>query len=404
MKPIGRIFVVRDLMGRVRLAVSDTVEKQEVCRSVLAELAASLHGVLGPHAYSSEQSVLFLDSATLEDLHKSAREIDPELPGAYLVDRLVTGSNWWTVGERNTERSTTRYTLFSVKGGVGRSTTCAVLSWHLAQAGHRVLVVDLDLESPGLSSAMLDRSIQPRFGITDWFVEDLVGQGAQVIEAMSAIPPWAQDFEGEVRVVAAYGADPGDYLAKLGRVYLDTEDTWTARVNRLLSELEETYSPSIVLIESRSGLHDIAATSVTDLDALVLLFAVDSESNWSDYGILFRHWQSQGLAPAIRERLSIVSGLTPELETTAYLGRFRERAWNLFQCMYDDVDPSNPSGDEFSFDLNDESAPHDPIPIHWNRGLSGGVSLRSFDETTVAQAYSKFLRRFDELSGIGNNR
>ena len=66
------------------------------------------------------------------------------------------------------------------------------------------------------------------------------------------------------------------------------------------------FKPTVMLLESRSGLHDIAAATVTDLDAQVLLFATDSDSNWTDYGILFHHWQSHGLAPSIRDRLSLV--------------------------------------------------------------------------------------------------
>ena len=150
----------------------------------------------------------------------------------------------------------------------------------------------------------------------------------------------------------------------------------------MLSQLEEKYKPSIVLLESRSGLHDIAATTVTDLDAEVLLFAVDADSHWTDYEILFRHWQSHGLASKIRERLSIISALTPEVDTKQYLRRFQERAWSLFRDhLYDEVS-SDHSGDQFSFDLNDENAPHNPIPIYWTRGLAAGASLRDVGEGT----------------------
>lgn len=38
----------------------------------------------------------------------------------------------------------------------------------------RVLVLDLDLESPGLSSALLPSERQPKYGITDWLIEDLL--------------------------------------------------------------------------------------------------------------------------------------------------------------------------------------------------------------------------------------
>ena len=149
------------------------------------------------------------------------------------------------------------------------------------------------------------------------------GRADQVIEL--AAPQWVQDFDGDVRVAPAHGRKPGEYLAKLGRVYMDTAAPWTVRLKRLLKRLEADFEPQVVLLESRSGLHDIAAATVTDLDAQVLLFATDSASNWTDYEILFQHWQRRDLARQMRERLSIVSALTPELDTEQYLQGFRER-------------------------------------------------------------------------------
>ena len=394
----GRIYLVRDLLGKVHVSVSDEMETSEICRAALQDFAHKLHETLGPHGYPPEDdAVLFADSAMLEDLEDEAQKINPRV---YWADRLLTGGDWWTVREPPRTTSAVRYTLYSVKGGVGRSTTAAVLAWHLARNGEDVLVVDLDLESPGLSSAMLDPAARPEFGVTDWFVEDLVGQGDHVSERMAAAPAWARELDGDVRVVPAHGSDPGEYLAKLGRVYLDIKDPWTVRLERLLSRLEQTYKPSIVLLESRSGLHDIAAATVTDLGAQVLLFAVDAESHWTDYAVLFRHWQTHGLAPSIRDRLSIVSALTPETDTKRYLQRYHAQAWDLFRkYLYDDMEPSGDSQDRFSFDLHDDGAPHLPIAIHWNRGLAAGASLRDLErvQATVRHSYEQFLTWFDEL-------
>lgn len=393
------IYLVRDLLGKVRVTVSEAIEGDEACRSALRHLTDSLQVALGAHSYPAQDLVLFADPGMLEDLRGEGREVQP---GVYWVDRLVTGSDWWTVGRDLPPREAMRWTLFSVKGGVGRSTTAAVLAWHLARKGDRVLVVDLDLESPGLSSAMLDPRARPEFGVTDWFVEDLVGQGDRVIDRMVTSPAWTQDMDGDVFVVPAHGSEPGEYLAKLGRVYMDTGDSWTKRLESMLQQLEQTSQPSMVLLESRSGLHDIAAATVTDLDAEVLLFATDSDSHWTDYGILFHHWQSHRLATRIRDRLSIVSALTPEVGTDQYLQGFRERWWDLFrERLYDEVPASNELAvDSYSFDLNDEEAPHYPLPIHWTRGLAAGASLRDFEksQTTVEQAYQSFLTRFDELA------
>ena len=396
---LGEVYLVRNLYGKLRIAVSEAVREDEDRRNAVRGLAVRLQEKLGAYAYPEETAVLFVDSERLNTLREDASTIESNV---YWVDRLMTGGDWSTVSPPPPKDGPRRYTLFSVKGGVGRSTTAAVLAWHLARSGERVLVVDLDLESPGLSSAMLDARTQPEFGVTDWFVEDLVGQGERVIGRMSARPSWSRELEGDVRVVPAHGSEPGEYLAKLGRVHVGAGTTWAKRLGGLLSRLEDIHKPTVALLESRSGLHDIAAATVTDLNARVLLFAADSESTWTDYGILFRHWRDHDLATSIRERLFIVSALTPELDTELYLQRFRQQAWSLFRDhLYDEIAPAN-TGDEFSFGLDDEEAPHHPIPIHWNRGLAAGTSLRFLDRAAVYQAYAAFLKWFD--GEVNDNR
>ena len=374
---IERIYVIRDLYGKVRLAVPDELEGDSGATSFLAGEAKLLRERLGVRAYPPEDAILFLDAELIDELHSSGRKI---LPGVYLVDRLLTGAGWWSVSKGEAETPT--YTLYSMKGGVGCTTTAAILAWHWAQRGERVLVVDLDLEAPGLSSAMLHPDAQPEYGIVDWFVEDMVGQGDRVLEVMVARPAWRQDFPGDVCIVPAHGRHPSEYLAKLGRVHLDTDVCWAQRLQRMLSKLRHLAKPTIVLLESRSGLHDIAAAAMTDLNAHVLLFATDSDANWQDYGVLFAHWRQLGLARDMGRRLSIVSSLTPDVDTEAYLERFRQRSWHLFQDhLYDHV-ASTAVPDGFTFGLDEHDAPHDPIPVHWTRGLAAGASLRNIERTT----------------------
>ena len=362
------------------------------------------------HGHPPDRGFLFVSSGLLKDLVKTAQPIEG-FDNVFWEDRLITGEVWWTVSEPCANGRARRWTLYSIKGGVGRSTTAAVLARHLAGRGQRALVVDLDLESPGLSSAMLDPREQPPFGIADWFVEELVGQGDRLIEELTAEPAWAQELEGAVAVAPAHGREPGEYLAKLGRVYMENADaSWIVRLKRLLAGLEARFNPDFVLIESRSGLHDIAAATVTDLGTDILLFATDSESCWTDYEILFDHWRDRNLATKIRERLSIVSALTPELETERYLRGFKQRAWDLFRDrLYDALSAPkasssvpNASDGEFSFDLNDAGAPHDPIAVHWTRGLAAGTSLRDLERTAVWQAYAEFLRQFDRLAAVND--
>lgn len=392
---VGRVYLVRDLFGKLRMSVSDVFEEDETVRGALQHMAVTLSNVLGAHGYPSDDGPLFVNKDLLMTLDDTAQEIHS---GVFLADRLMTGRGWWTVRDLDDDTMVKRITLYSIKGGVGRSTTAVLLAWHLARKGERVLVVDMDLESPCLSSTMLELERQPQFGVTDWFVEDLVGQGRHVIEDMYAAPAWAQDFEGHVRVVPAHGRNPGEYLAKLGRVYMDASGkSWTERLECLLDDLEKAFRPTVVLLESRNGLHDIAAAIVTDLNAEVLLFATNAESTWVDYDILFRHWNKQGLADRVRERLSVVSALTPVSDRDAYLQRFRSRAWDLFRDrLYDEMGVGEDTDNKFSFDLTDENAPHTPMEIGWTLELASGASLRYPNEETVKEAYGRFLNSFEE--------
>ncbi len=388
------IYVVRDMYGRVGVSVSDKYKSDTCLRKALQTLGQSLHDAAGAHSRSFKKPVLWARPDLINTLKNAAQDISPRVK---LADRLLLGESWWSVGPEESG-SPTRYTLYSVKGGVGRSTTAAVLAWHLAEKGEDVLAIDLDIESPGLASTLLEPKVQPEFGVADWFVEELVGQGDRLVEQITATPAWTRDLSGTVWIAPAHGYNPGEYLAKLGRVYMDTaSDPWTARLQRLLKQLESSLNPTVTIIESRSGLHDIAAATVTDIGAEVMLFAVDSQASWTGYEILFSHWKRHRLAPLIQERLLMISALTPELGTERYVARFRERSWDLFRDhLYNSLAHNSTSPDSMDYRFEDDNAPHAPFTINWNRGLAAGSSLRNLEESSVNQAYWQFLERFDE--------
>ena len=62
-------------------------------------------------------------------------------------------------------------TFYSYKGGTGRSMALANVAWILASNGYRVLVVDWDLEAPGLhryfAPFMLDPDLVESDGVID---------------------------------------------------------------------------------------------------------------------------------------------------------------------------------------------------------------------------------------------
>ncbi|GAA0776802.1 AAA family ATPase [Castellaniella ginsengisoli] len=383
------LLVNRDLNGRVRLILPAHIQ-ESVERSQWDAMAANLMQQLGPHGHA-DTAILF-EADRKQACHGASCYPINDFTQAWMVDRLATEANWTRITPEAT--SVPRVVFFSIKGGVGRSTALAATAWHLAQSGNRVLVLDLDLESPGLSSALLPPEHQPLHGITDWLVEDLVDNGNTVFESMTATSPLSHD--GEIHVVPAHGAAHGEYLAKLGRVWMPklladgTREGWTIRLSRLLDALETRLQPDIVLIDSRSGIDEIASACITELGAnLILLFALEGEQTWNGYRMLFEQWLRAGVAQQIRERLQVVGATVPELDRIEYLKGLREHAYKVFvDTLYDELAPVKLGrkldgswkvgelSEGWSFDEADDGAPHAPWAVQWHSSFAGLRSLQ----------------------------
>lgn len=382
------LLINRDLNGRVRLIAPESSAKNENSLATINLMAKSLSDKLGAHGYPAESVLLFeteretaCDGATVFPLEG--------FPKIWFVDRLATEGDWASIAEES--RGAPRIVFFSIKGGVGRSTALAASAWSLAQAGKRVLVLDLDLESPGLSTALLPPDRQPTYGITDWLVEDLVDNTSVVLESMVAMSPLS--YDGEIHVVPAHGSDPGEYISKLGRVWMPklnpdgSRENWSKRLQRLINDLEARVKPDVILIDSRAGIDEVAASCVTDLGAnLVLLFALDGSQTWSGYRILFNHWLRMGVAEEIRKRLQIVAAMLPEIDRIEYLDSLRDASYDLFaDALYDEVPAGELLSSAWNFDAADDSAPHAPWQVKWHRSFAALRSLHGRLEGIDAQ-------------------
>ena len=400
---LERLVAVRDLFGRVRFVVDHRPDDARL--DTLRRFAEQAEESLGPRAHPAAQAFLYGDELP-EDVREdlcAAVQIAEGPPRLLLLDRQVTGLGWRTVADEPARGEPRRLAFYSLKGGVGRSTAVAITAWHLARRRRRVLVIDLDLDAPGVSASLLSQDQTPEHGIVDWFVEDAVRQGDAVVPRMLSRAPLAHDLPGEVWVAPSYGATPGEYLAKLGRCYVDLPkdggglEPWEERLVRLVRALEASERPDVVLLDARAGLSDLASVPVTDLGADVLLFALNTEPTWSGYRLLFEHWGRAPVVRRLRERLHLVAALVPETDRQRYLESLRDHAWKLFlDHLYDQVPPGvEPTDDEwFSFDLTEDGAPHLPIPIFWNRGLATLAHLYGsgdLEPSLVEAAFGPFL-------------
>ena len=142
---------------------------------------------------------------------------------------------------------------------------------HLAERGRRVLLVDFDLEAPGLDTFSLLRSKSSTPGLVDYVLQYLKEDQA----------PDVTDFvdhskEVENLTVMSSGAWGTDYAASFGRI--DWEMLYSERDGYLLFEdLKEQWrqaiAPDYVLIDSRTGYTDTGGICTRQLpDAVTVLF------------------------------------------------------------------------------------------------------------------------------------
>lgn len=434
--PAWPVRLVRDIYGRLRFAVDayrppqagESDEESDAPRPVDQMYPAAAHqrlleatARLG--AYATSPQVLFRDDFsnpaalfqhpdwhdTLVPAFEDAEGVlHPELT-VPLLDRQIVGQDWihTSRGERP-DGAPPRVVFYGLKGGVGRSTALAMLAYVLARAGKRVLLLDFDLESPGLSGLLLPPDRVAGHGLVDWFIEDAVEHGDdRVLQDLVADSPLAEHTTGRIRVAAAMGQAEHAYLAKLARAYADVPtsqgpERFAQRMARLVGTLEQREQPDIVLIDSRAGLHDLAAISIATLADLALLFATDSAQTWQGYTQLFAHWQQRpDVLRGVRERLWMVRAMFPESGQQEHFERFLERSYDLFaENLYDEIDPARgePEGTSFSYALADDSAPHFPLTVRWNarfvefdplaRRDRGGV-----DDADIDLAFGPFVQR-----------
>lgn len=381
--PEPAVRLVRDLYGRLRFAV-DCAQDDYPLQAREQLLAAQL--ALGAYATSNE--VLFRDSFSYPEKFFTQQnwlrtmvpmgcdedgEPLPDVP-VWLLDRMVTGHDWLQPSHTQGKHPH-RLVFFGLKGGVGRSTALCMVAWGLARQGKRVLLVDFDLESPGLSGLILPAGRVAEFGVMDWLVEDAVGQGDSVLAGLVSASPLGETTQGAVRVAAAMGSQESDYLAKLARAYADVPSDQGpqrlgVRLRRMVEALEAREQPDVVLIDSRAGLHDLAAAAITSLADTALLFATDSEQTWQGYRQLFSHWQRRvDVVKDVRERLALVRAMTPKSNRESGVKSFQRKAYELFaETLYDAIPPGDVDADieYFHPSETDEAAPHFPILVDWD--------------------------------------
>jgi hypothetical protein len=411
------VTVVRDLFGRMSLVVdrSESLSDDEV-EQFRNQVVAAAHPFVSSGAVVRSSS-LDVPEVVVKNTALQTLVATSDVTGRVtLLEFGVVGRDWVGVDPNPPIR---RATLYGFKGGVGRTTATYQLAQHLAAAGKCVLVVDLDLESPGLSSFLEETSLHPSYGVIDELVEAAVDNSAG-LDLVAQIPLSVASGTGEFWLAPASGLPRHGYayVPKLNRIYADLPGGSVGRIsfaNRLERAVqrceervtEESRRPDIVLLDSRAGIHDIAAIAITQLSDLTLLFATDSPQTWNGYRELFSQWALDGAtARRVRRRLKMVASMVPPGGQDEYLRAFRDHAQSCFaDTLYDEIVNSEDE-DSYNPSPHDEDAPHFPLPILFTSdllGLDPSSNREWMTNPLVSASFGQFLDQATDLLPMGDD-
>jgi cellulose biosynthesis protein BcsQ len=404
-RDIERSVLIEDIFGMIRIVL--WCIKQ--CGADLQErIETNFSNAVGPF-WSGEIWIApgktVADGVIFERAWSEGHEVTPKLR---LYERHRAKGGWlqtpgdppWAVAEEGVP-SPPVVSFYSFKGGIGRTTALAAFAIQQARTGQRVVVVDLDLDAPGVGTLLSPGEGIPgaRWGVVDYILEQPVLKKVDFRDYYHVYARENVTGAGEILVVPAGQIDE-NYLGKVARIDLEPPSTGEEHpLQYLLRQICEEAKPQWILLDLRAGLSEVAGFALGALAHLNILFGTSSEQSWQGLGLVI---DRIGAARVRRNQMQseclIVQGMTPANPATAKLSeeQFEIRAREEFTQLYYSKDPADPEEDRFWYirDMESQDAPHVPIHIRYSETLAFFQSLEEVADVLIqSDDYRKFFQR-----------
>ncbi|MEG3990524.1 AAA family ATPase [Microcoleus sp. S28C3] len=387
------VTIIRDIKGKIRLFL-EPLENISIAESETIDLNTFLSTKLGLY-YGND---IWLPAEkdgykALIDTIKAERVLaswddNSVLPRWYILERHIAKQAWtdnklgkppWSEDLVAQKHKPAIVSFFSFKGGAGRTSTLVATALTLARNGHRVAIVDLDLEAPGLAT-IFSPDNSNNLGVIDYLLEKKIQENDWKLRN-HLIPINKQTLlgdQGEIIQLLPAGTIDDNYLEKLAR--LDFQNLVDGELQStmvdMLKELNNEARPlDFILMDARAGFHDIGGLAITALSHAAVIFGTQSRQSWAGLAHVIRHLAS----PGVDERLPLilVHSMAPAIGLSGReteLTEFREQAYIVFQENYYSEDETVP-------DANNIEEPFFPVVVPYQESLRGDIALFSRNST-----------------------
>ena len=415
-----KAVLIDDLYGKYRVIIWPGLLPSKQAVDAVAGILATAAGtywsgqiwVVTPETSKLDQRVY--DGAWTEG---HAHSTEPRLR---IVDRVRSRTAWfgelseppWKVRSPSGDEGPPIVVFYSFKGGVGRTTALASFAIQRARVGERVVVIDGDLDAPGIGPLMnsatrvfaasgepafdepvgdpaSDASSLPRWGVVDYLLEAPTSNDADLSDYYQGVrdEPIVPG-SGEIVVFPA-GRIDNNYLAKLARLDFDPArkggtTLWTQLLQRIRHELK----PHWILLDSRAGLGESAGLLLGGMAHLHVLLGTSSEQSWQGIRlILDRIGSGRVLASKPQAECILVQTMIPEIHEAAVDAKavFLARAENEFENHYyaEEEDDST----WCVRDMPAKDAPHQPVYLNYKQSLAHFRALENVLPDLLGEQY-----------------
>ena len=172
-------------------------------------------------------------------------------------------------------------TFYSYKGGVGRSLSLANMAALLVQKGRRVVLIDFDLEAPGLDSFEEFKSITSKPGVVEYVAEFEKTKIAPAISDYVHACDLPGNLRGKLWIMPAGRKDCSYNSARANLDWIRLYDSGLGEpfVENWKAAIARQFKPDYVLIDSRTGLTDVGGICTLHMpDLVVMLFGLNEQN------------------------------------------------------------------------------------------------------------------------------
>lgn len=370
--PQASFTCVRDIYGRCSFAAEALSEEGYQALEARVAGVESIEPLLGPvHVQNLDAS------ASLGKLVREIRRPLGDRPNAFVVERLLSNESWLHGTGENPAGWPPVVAFYSFKGGVGRSTSAALAALTLAREGKRVVVLDLDLEAPGIEGSFSIPPSDIHAGVVDFLLERAVMGEAYRPDMNDFVLPYADPAiaaNGGSLVIVPAGKIDDTYMERLGRVNLSEVGRTGGDKNPIRALIEALLgwrAADIVIVDCRTGFTDVGGMTLNGLSTLDVLVFRGGEADRRYLPLVLRHIRrlrhGESATLELAERLArsfLIVFTMVELpakteDAEQYIAELREQVSNA--CWSEVFERFSRAG-YVSPSAAALDTPHDPVP------------------------------------------